>query len=197
VPTGVADGDTSYFNGSAWTIISGNTAATNKFWTQLGDGIASASPLWQVIGASDVPSLAASKITSGTLAVARGGTNLGSYTTGQVLYASGSTTIAGLSDVATGNVLLSGGVSTAPSYGKVPLTTHVSGSLPAANGGIVTDSHMALVYYSDGTNTTYDTGTLVCTAAGRTCVKTFSLAGVTDTCAHDWGSGAEFEAVCR
>jgi len=40
-----------------------------------------------------------------------------------------------LADVATGNALISGGVNTAPSYGKIALTTHVSGTLPVANGG--------------------------------------------------------------
>lgn len=38
-----------------------------------------------------------------------------------------------LAAVATGNVLLSGGVGTISSWGKVGLTTHVSGNLPVAN----------------------------------------------------------------
>ena len=79
--------------------------------------------------------IAASQVTSGTLAVARGGTGLASYTTGDIVYASGATTLASLADVATGNVLISGGVSTAPSWGKVGLTTHVSGTLAVGNGG--------------------------------------------------------------
>jgi hypothetical protein len=52
-----------------------------------------------------------------------------------VLYAATTTELAKLPDVATGNALLSGGVGVAPSYGKVGLTTHVSGTLPVANGG--------------------------------------------------------------
>lgn len=72
---------------------------------------------------------------SGTLPVANGGTNLTSYTTGDILYASASGTLASLADVATGNALISGGVGVAPSYGKIGLTTHVSGTLPVANGG--------------------------------------------------------------
>jgi hypothetical protein len=47
-----------------------------------------------------------------------------------------------LAGVATGNALISGGVSTAPSWGKIGLTTHVSGILPVANGG--TNSSAAL-----------------------------------------------------
>ena len=60
---------------------------------------------------------------------------LATPTTGDLLYASSSTVIAGLADVATGNALISGGVGVAPSYGKIALTTHVTGVLPVANGG--------------------------------------------------------------
>jgi hypothetical protein len=66
---------------------------------------------------------------------AYGGTGLTSYTVGDLVYASGATTLASLADVATGNALISGGVGVAPSYGKIGLTTHVSGTLPVANGG--------------------------------------------------------------
>ena len=66
---------------------------------------------------------------------ANGGTGQSSYTIGDLLYASGSTTLSKLADVATGNALISGGVGVAPSYGKIGLTTHVSGTLPVANGG--------------------------------------------------------------
>ena len=70
-----------------------------------------------------------------TIAVDKGGTGLTSYAVGDIVYASGATTLAKLADVATGNALISGGITTAPSWGKVGLTTHVSGTLPVANGG--------------------------------------------------------------
>lgn len=66
---------------------------------------------------------------------ALGGTGQTSYTVGDVLYASGATALSKLAAVATGNALISGGVGTAPAWGKVGLTTHVSGVLPVANGG--------------------------------------------------------------
>ena len=72
---------------------------------------------------------------SGTLPVTSGGTGQTSYTIGDIPFANTSTTLSKLLDVATGNVLLSGGVGAAPTYGKVGLTTHVSGILPIANGG--------------------------------------------------------------
>jgi hypothetical protein len=72
---------------------------------------------------------------TGTLAATRGGTGLGSYAVGDLLYADTTTSLAKLADVATGNALISGGVGVAPSWGKIGLTTHVSGILPIANGG--------------------------------------------------------------
>lgn len=70
-----------------------------------------------------------------TIAVNKGGTGLTSYAIGDIVYASGTTTLAKLAGVATGNALISGGVGAAPSWGKIGLTTHVSGTLPVANGG--------------------------------------------------------------
>ena len=64
-----------------------------------------------------------------------GGTGQTSYAVGDLLYADTTTTLAKLADVATGNALISGGVNTAPAWGKIGLTTHVSGTLPTANGG--------------------------------------------------------------
>lgn len=72
---------------------------------------------------------------TGTLAASRGGTGFGSYAVGDILYADTTTTLAKLPDVATGNALISGGVGVAPSWGKIGLTTHVTGTLPVANGG--------------------------------------------------------------
>jgi len=72
---------------------------------------------------------------SGTLPVGNGGTGLTTYVVGDIVYASAAGTLASLADVATGNALISGGVGVAPSYGKIGLTTHVSGTLGVANGG--------------------------------------------------------------
>ncbi len=77
---------------------------------------------------------------AGTLIAANGGTGFASYAVGDLLYANTTTTLAKLADVATGNALISGGVTTAPSWGKIGLTTHVSGILPIANGGTGTSS---------------------------------------------------------
>jgi len=73
--------------------------------------------------------------TQNSLSAATGGTGQISYTIGDILYASGTTALSKLASVATGNALISGGVGASPSYGKIGLTTHVSGLLPVANGG--------------------------------------------------------------
>ena len=75
-----------------------------------------------------------------TMAAINGGTGQTSYAVGDLLYASTTTALSKLADVATGNALISGGVGVAPSYGKIGLTTHVSGTLPIANGGTGTTS---------------------------------------------------------
>ena len=89
---------------------------------------ASAAPTW-----SSISSLA--PFSGGVLPATAGGTGQSSYTVGDLLYADTTTSLAKLADIATGNALISGGVSTAPSWGKIGLTTHVSGTLPLTNGG--------------------------------------------------------------
>ena len=92
------------------------------------------------------------------LPATNGGTGQSSYAVGDLLYANTTTSVAKLADVATGSVLLSGGLNTAPSYGKVGLTTHVSGILPVANGGFGVDisSDNGFIYSNgDGNFMTY------------------------------------------
>jgi hypothetical protein len=82
-----------------------------------------------------VTSLNVDNVSSGNLAVAYGGTNIQSYTVGDLIYATGATALSKLADVATGNALISGGVGAIPEWGKIGLTTHVSGTLGVGNGG--------------------------------------------------------------
>ena len=112
-----------------------------------------------------------------TIAVNKGGTGLTSYTVGDIVYASGTTTLAKLAGVATGNALISGGIGVAPSWGKVGLTTHVSGTLPIANGGTnSTDTPTnGGVAYGNGTSyafTASGTTNYVLTSDGTTPVWT-------------------------
>ena len=93
--------------------------------------------------------------TTKTLA-ANDGSNLtiASQAIGDILVSSSTTAYGRLADAATGNALISGGVGVAPSYGKIGLTTHITGTLPIGNGG--TNSATALsgssIMVSNGTN---------------------------------------------
>jgi hypothetical protein len=107
---------------STTTALSKLSAGTNKYaLVSNGAGVA---PSYQQISLT--------LGVTGTLPVANGGTNITTYAVGDILYASGTGTLASLIAAAAGNVLISG---TTPSWGKVGLTTHVSGTLPVANGG--------------------------------------------------------------
>lgn len=70
---------------------------------------------------SGLTNLDAGDISAGTLAVARGGTNIASYAVGDLIIASGATTLAKLPDVAAGAYLRSGGVTTAPLWSTLIL----------------------------------------------------------------------------
>ncbi len=80
-------------------------------------------------------------------------------TTGDVIYGGVAGAPTRLAGVATGNALISGGVGTAPSWGKIGLTTHVSGILPIANGGtaISTTPTNGQLLIGNGTNYTLST----------------------------------------
>lgn len=112
-----------------------------------------------------------------TIAANRGGTGLTSYATGDIIYASGATTLAKLADVATGNALISGGVGVAPSWGKVGLTTHVSGTLGTGNGGTgLTSFTSGGAMYATSTSA-LATGTLPVSAGGTGSTTSTGTAG--------------------
>jgi hypothetical protein len=95
-----------------------------------------------------------------------GGTGQSVYAVGDLLYASTTTALSKLADVATGNALISGGVGVVPSWGKIGLTTHVSGTLPTANGGTnLTSFTSGGAVYATSTSV-LATGTLPVTAGG-------------------------------
>jgi hypothetical protein len=146
------------WNGTAIGIGYGGTGASTASTARANLGAASS-------GAnSDITSLTG--LTT-PLSETQGGTGYGSYTTGDILYASSSSTLARLNDVATGNALISGGAGVAPSYGKIGLTTHVSGTLPVSSGG---------------TGATTLTGYLVGNGTGAfTAVATIPNAGLTNS----------------
>lgn len=111
---------------------------------------------------------------STAIAATEGGTGQTSYTTGDLLYASSSSALAKLAGVAVGSALISGGTGTAPSWGKIGLDTHVSGTLPVANGGT-------------GVTTSTGTGSVVLSAS-PTFTGTISADTVTASTMNSTGS---------
>ena len=124
--SGTANSGTFLRGDQTWVAISGSGTVTS---VDVSGGTTGLTTSGGPVTGSGTVTLA------GTLGAANGGTGLSSYTAGDLLYASGTTTVAKLAGAATGQVLLSGGVGTAPAYGKVGLTTHVNGTLPVTNGG--------------------------------------------------------------
>ena len=124
----------------------GSVTITNTGVLSLAGGTTGLTPATATTGAVTL---------AGTLIAANGGTGFASYAVGDLLYANSTTTLAKLPDVAIGNALISGGVNTAPSWGKIGLTTHVSGVLPVANGGTNATATPIAGAVAYGTGTAY------------------------------------------
>ncbi len=137
------------------TAVSGLATANNGILVTSGTGapsIATDIPTAVTIGTAYIYRVGGTDV-----AVADGGTGFSSYAIGDILYASGTTTLAKLAAVADGSVLRSAGVATAPVYGKVRLSgavTDITGTLPVGSGGtgLTTGTQGGVLYFSN-TNT--------------------------------------------
>jgi hypothetical protein len=109
----------------------------------------------------DIPNLSAAQITAGTLAVARGGTNITSYTTGDILFASSSSTIGQLAATTSGLFLRTNGAGTAPTFYTLSSgdVTAALGFTPASSASGVTGSGVAgkVAVWSTAGAITFDT----------------------------------------
>jgi len=144
-----------------------NTVYLDSASADLAIGTTTANAIHFVVnnGTTDAATISSAGVFSlaTALAATSGGTGQASYAIGDILYASTTTALSRLADVATGNALISGGVNTAPSWGKIGLTTHVSGTLPVGNGGTG-----ATTFTANGIIYGNATSALVATAAGTT-----------------------------
>lgn len=119
--------------------LNGLTASTQTF------AVAASFPEFTVTSASSTHTFGF----SGQLATTRGGTGIGAYATGDIIFASNTNVLSALAAAAAGNVLISG---TTPSWAKVGLTTHVSGLLPTANGGSAANLSTGTGYFKIATS---------------------------------------------
>lgn len=88
-----AAGDVIYASGAdTWARLAANATATRKFIRQ----VSGAAPAWDTLQAGDIPSLAASIITSGNIDIARLPSGIAAAAAGDVIYASATNTWARL-----------------------------------------------------------------------------------------------------
>ena len=158
-------GSGTYTAGTGLTLTGTQFSITNTGVTANTYGSASAVPVFAVNAQGQITSvtntnidIAASQVTSGTLAVAQGGTNIGSYTIGDMLYASGATTLSKLAIGSANYVMTSTG--SAPQY-VAQSTLSVGNATNATNTAITADSTNATNYLTFVSATTGNLGQLV------------------------------------
>lgn len=158
-------GSGTYTAGTGLTLTGTQFSITNTGVTANTYGSASAVPVFAVNAQGQITSvtntnidIAASQVTSGTLAVAQGGTNIGSYTIGDMLYASGATTLSKLAIGSANYVMTSTG--SAPQY-VAQSTLSVGSATNATNTAITADSTNATNYLTFVSATTGNLGQLV------------------------------------
>lgn len=157
---------TTYLAGTGLTLTGQTFSITNTSVTAGSYGAASQVGLFTVNAQGQITSassqtiqLDASAITSGALGVARGGTGLQSFTAGNLLYATGTTTLAGLPIGSAGQVLtMSGGL---PQWvnsngGVTSFNAGTTGLLPtgATQGAITLSGTLNIANGGTGATTT-------------------------------------------
>lgn len=130
---------------NAFGCVSGATApaAGSNTQVQFNDsGVLGGDAGFTYVKATDTATLGALVLTT-ALPATSGGTGLAVYAVGDLLYASTTTALSKLADVATGSVLVSGGVATAPAWSATPSLT--SATLTGVTGNTLVVDTTTLV----------------------------------------------------
>jgi len=177
-------GNTSYTNGQ---LLIGNTTGntltkatltptTDRLSITNGTGSITLDIAATYVGQTSITTLGT--IATGTwagtaIAADHGGTGQTVYAVGDLLYASTTTALSKLAGVATGNALISGGVSTAPSWGKIT-SSHVDSSILTSSTGwqvtgtstVTTPKIVGNVLFTENSGDTITANTVVHINAG-------------------------------
>ena len=135
------------YNIGLYADASGSTAGNYALWMNTGNIYSAVAQTWSLSGnltfsgayTVTVPTLSLSN----ALVSTSGGTGTATTAVGDLLQGSANNAWSKLTAIATGNVLISGGVGTASTWGKVGLDTHISGTLAVVSGGTGADNALA------------------------------------------------------
>ena len=181
------------------TVRNDLNVASGKVFKVNSTEVLSGSTLGSGVTASSLTSVGT--LSSGTwsataIAADKGGTGQTSFAIGDILYASTTSAISKLADVATGSALISGGIATAPSWGKIGLTTHVSGILAGTNGGTGVDNSTKTITLADNLTTSgaYPI-TLTATASTNVTLPTTGTIATTSNKLSDFASTTSAELI--
>lgn len=193
--------------------LAGNTTTVKQYLSQTGNGTTSAAPVWAAIAGGDVTGAALTKtddtnvtltlggsastallraasITvgwTGNLAIGRGGTGITSYAVGDMLYASGTTTLAKLAKPGTNGYVLKFNTTTNAPYWDADIDTHWTANLyvgasGAASNAATTNENTYLKLYENSTSR----ASFKISGTGATTVASDSSGNITINSTNSW-----------